>query len=132
MPPEPKGPPIGGFVATSEAAALWRARDEDRKDADRKFTRIETDLDGIKDDMREVKSGLFDIKKAEETKAASAEKRNQRIWQVTSGALVSLLVAVIIALWKVFAPIAIGGAAVKPDRVIDKVERVQDTIKSGN
>lgn len=128
--PDPKGPPIGGFVATSEAAALWRAREEDRKDADRKFTRIENDLDGIQADMGEVKGDVRDIKKAEEQRTVSAEKRNQRIWQVTSGALVSLLVAVIIALWKVFAPLAIGGATGKPERVIDKVEHLQDKIKS--
>jgi hypothetical protein len=130
----PTPPPVGGFVATHEAAALWRAREEDRKDADRRFDRIEQGVEGLKEDMVEVRTDLGAIKTAEETRAKSAEKRNQRLWQVGSGVLVSLLVAIVIALWKVFAPIAIVGHSVKPERVIDTVDdirKLEDGSKRG-
>lgn len=116
-------------MATSEAAALWRAREEDRKDADRRFDRIEHGVEGLKEDMGEVKVDLGDIKKAEEARSKSAEKRNQRIWQVASGVLIALLVAIIIALWKVFAPIAITGNQVKPPRVNDELDQIHSKLE---
>lgn len=117
-------PPFGTF-AGRETDALWRARDEDRAEVKERFTRLE---DGVKElhvDVSEVKMSVNGILDTEKQRAASAEKRDNRIWQVGSGVLVALLVAAVIALWKVFAPIAITGASVKPPTVNEQLDNIQ-------
>jgi hypothetical protein len=135
LPDYPRRPTLPGPLGASEANALWRARDEDRANVEKRFDRVEGSLEQLHEDVGEVKTVVTSIQMSEQAKeaaeqvrAASAEKRNQRIWQVASGVMVALLVALIIALFKVFAPIAMTGSQVKPERVVDKVDHIHGTI----
>lgn len=122
-------PSYPGYVSPSEAAALWRARDEDRAEAKDRFGRLEQGVDALRLDVHEVKQSVASIETAEHIRAASVEKRNQRIWQVASGVMVGVFVALVITLFKIFAPIAVTGAQVKPPTVNEQLDRMHGTLQ---
>lgn len=113
---------------TSEAAALWRARDEDRSEVRERFGRLEHGVDALRVDVHEVKQSILGIEVSEKLRTESAEKRNQRLWQVTSGVLVGVFVALIITLVKVLAPAAATGAQFKPPTVNEQLEHIHGTV----
>jgi len=125
-------PPFGNFGGRSDTDALWRARDEDRAEAKERFGKLEDGVSELRSDVGEVKISVNGILETEQKRTASAEKRNERVWKLFTAFLVALLVPAVIALFKVFAPIAISGNSVKPPTAIEQIDQMHQQINGGH
>ncbi len=115
--------PLG---VSAEAAALWRTVESNEKRADSRFESIEESVTTIKDDVSTIKDDVKGILATDERRVTSIEKRNQRLWQVGGPVMAGLVIALIIALFKVFAPIAVTGLRNRPDTVNEMVDHASE------
>lgn len=130
MADKPYRPQSVGLFRSPEIEALWRVRTEDNERVDGRLDRMESSLTVLKGDVDEVKDGIGDIRDAEKRRADSVEKRNQRFWQIGGTILAALAVALVIAVVKVFLPLAAASVQSRPPTVNEQLDSIHHEIGS--
>jgi hypothetical protein len=125
MPPEERRGRTGTWPEgrSTETSRLWQAVETERERTEDRFDRLEGQVGAVQRDVTAIANAMERIQEAEAAKTKSAEKRDHRIWQVVSGVLIALTVAACITLFKVFMPIALTGADIKPPTVNQMIDQ---------
>lgn len=126
MPPSDERPfrPTRPGIPQSENSALWRTVGYNQEVSERRFDAIDGNIKTMSANVDSIRTDVKGILETDERRAKSTEKRNQRLWQVGSTVLAALCVAAIIALFKVFAPIALSGLQNRAPTVNETVDHI--------
>lgn len=94
---------------------LWHELGAEKAQTERRFDQLERQVESVQEGVTAIagavtKLTLSEATRAEaETRAArSVELRNTRMWQVATPVIAALALAVIVAIFKVFVPLAMG------------------------